>query len=630
MIYQLLEKYWGYKKFRPLQEKIIRSVLEGKDTLALMPTGGGKSLTYQIPALAMNGLCLVITPLIALMKDQVDDLKKRDIKATMIYSGMTFEEIDINLTNCIFGDYKFLYLSPERLTTDLFRAKVLQMNICLIAVDEAHCISQWGYDFRPSYLQISQLREILPGIPVLAVTATATPEVAEDIQKKLKFTSNNLFSMSFERPNLSYIVRQTEDKLSYVLKIHRKAAGSGLIYVRSRKKTREIAQFLQQQGINADFYHAGLSDELRTEKQTNWSTGKTGVMVATNAFGMGIDKADVRYVVHLDLPDSPEAYFQEAGRAGRDLKPAWAVLLYHPSDKATLHRRITSQFPDLAYIRKVYGALSSFLQVPYGGGKDIPLNFNLKSFCMAYKLDSLMVYNALKIIEREGYLQLTEDTYSTAKVLFIVNRDDLYRFQVMNAGFDSFIKLLLRSYTGLFSEYTSIYEQELSARAKVPVETVYEYLNRLDALHIIRYIPLRNMPVITYLVPRVEDAFVMISKDNLKIRKEHFSLRIDAMLAYATEPICRSRSLLRYFGQSGAPLCGHCDVCMKKTESGLSYFEMESIQEAIADIIRKNPARSGDIVQKLNYPEEKILSTLRWMIDQEKLRLSESGELEII
>jgi ATP-dependent DNA helicase RecQ len=501
---QILTKYWGYSTFKPLQEDIIRSVAEGKDTLGLMPTGGGKSITFQVPALAHDGICLVITPLIALMKDQVSRLNSLEIKSIAIHSGMSAEEIDIALENAIYGDYKFLYVSPERIATRVFQGKVSRLNLSLVAVDEAHCISQWGYDFRPSYLKIALLRDHISGkVPFLALTASATPQVIEDIMNKLLFREKNVLRTSFDRKNISYLVRKVEDKGTYLIKTLLRAKGSGIVYVRSRKRCKEVAEILVANGISADFYHAGLTDELRDRKQDSWSVGETRVIVATNAFGMGIDKSEVRFVIHWDLPDSIENYFQESGRAGRDNKPAFAVLLYSPSDKSRLTDTIRKKYPPVEKIKDTYEALCNYLQVPLGSGKDIVFDFNMSEFVSKYRLPVIETYNSLQFLQREGYVEFTEEINNPSRVHFIVSRDDLYKFQVANESFDGFIKLLLRSYTGMFSEFVPVNEEALSKKTAVSRDTIYHYLIKLSAHNIIRYIPGKKTALVIFTEERL-------------------------------------------------------------------------------------------------------------------------------
>ena len=531
---KILKEKWGFSSFRPLQEEIIKSVISGNDTLALMPTGGGKSLTFQVPALASDGLCLIITPLIALMKEQVDRLNSMEIKSIAIHSGMTSEEIDIALDNSIYGDVKFLYISPERISTNLFQAKAARFDLSLVAVDEAHCISQWGYDFRPSYLKIAALRDIIPeSVPFLALTATATPAVAEDIMTKLCFKKPNLLKMSFERKNITYLSRSVEDKGTYLIKTLEKNRDSGIVYVRSRKRSKDIAEQLVNAGISADYYHAGLENELRDEKQKSWSTGKTRVIVATNAFGMGIDKADVRFVIHWDIPDAIENYFQESGRAGRDGKPAFAVMLYTPTDKTRLQDSVKKRFPPISKIKDIYEALCNYLNVPEGAGKDCVFDFNLFDFLAKFRLPAIETYNSLMFLQREGYLEFTEEINNPSRVHFIVNRDDLYKFQVANESFDAFIKLLLRSYTGLFTGFTPINEEELSRKSGVSRDTVYQYLVKLSTYHIIRYIPGKKSALVIFNEERLVRKALYISPDNYLLVKERYEARLKSMIEYA-------------------------------------------------------------------------------------------------
>lgn len=619
-LHELLKKYWLYSTFRPLQEDIIRSVLSGKDTLALMPTGGGKSITFQVPAMATEGLCLVITPLISLMKDQVENLVKRDIKALSIHSGMTRDEIDVAVNNCIYGGYKFLYLSPERLGTELFRVRLPKMKVNLIAVDEAHCISQWGYDFRPAYLRIAELREHLPDVPVLALTATATPKVAQDIMEKLRFSQPNMLSKSFERDNLAYLVRQTDDKPNYILKIINNAPGTGIVYVRNRKKAKEIAYFLKKNSISANYYHAGLSDEERNNRQNEWKTDFTRVMVATNAFGMGIDKADVRFVIHVEPPDCLEEYFQEAGRAGRDGKKSFAIMLCEESDQTKLERNIDMSFPDIQIIKNVYQALGNFLKVPLGGGKDLVFDFDLANFCSAFSYNIITAYNCLKILQREGYIEFSEDVNNPSKVHFIVSRDDLYRFQVSNAAFDGFIKLMLRSYTGLFTDYVSIEEQTLARRAKVSLDTVFNFLNKLNTLKVIKYIPRKNTPLITYTEERLDDKTIYISHDAYRQRKEIYAERVREMVRYSfSNDKCRSQLLLSYFGQKNAPACGICDVCTHKIEGNLTFYELEQIKASVTEKLTESPLTVEKLIEFINFSDEKVIRAIRWLLDNNYL-----------
>ncbi|HDR90489.1 MAG TPA: RecQ family ATP-dependent DNA helicase [Bacteroidetes bacterium] len=617
---QILTKYWGYSSFRPLQDEIIKSVVNGHDTLGLMPTGGGKSLTYQVPALARDGLCLVVTPLIALMTDQVARLKNLGIKAMAIHSGLTREEIIKGLDNCLYGDYKLLYVSPERLGTELFLSRVEKLKVNLLAVDEAHCISQWGYDFRPSYLKVAELRKFLPGVPVLALTATATEEVVQDIQEKLLFREKNVLRVSFERKNLIYLVRQADDKLGYLLRIISKTKGSGIVYVRSRRKARDVSDWLKQQKVSVDYYHAGLRPETRHARQKEWMEGKTDYMVATNAFGMGIDKEDVRVVVHYDVPESVESYFQEAGRAGRDGRRAYAVLLYHPQDIKGLEKRVDLNFPPIAEIKRIYELLGNYLQIPIGGAKGMPFDFFISEFCERFNLNLTLTFNALKVLEREGYVELTEEISNPSRIHFLVNRDDLYRFQVANARFDGFIKLLLRSYSGVFSEYVAIHEDFLARKSNLPPDTVTRYLIRLRELGIIQYIPKRRSPLLIYTEERLETKSLYISPEKLNFRKERYIERLQRMIAYVQQTgNCRSRFLLEYFGEKLTRPCGHCDICMEKDDPGPDREERETLRETIREALSDDPLSPAELVEKMKGDEEKILRVVRWLLDQELL-----------
>jgi len=617
---KILTKYWGFTSFKPLQEDIIRSVVEGRDTLALMPTGGGKSITFQVPALAKEGTCLVITPLIALMKEQVSRLNSLEIKSLAIHSAMSREEIDITIENCIYGDYKFLYISPERISTQLFQGKVGRLNLSLVAVDEAHCISQWGYDFRPSYLKIASLRDrISPDVPFLALTATATQHVIEDIMDKLAFREKNVLRTSFARKNISYLVRQVEEKGTYLVKTLNKVTGSGIVYVRSRKRCKEVAEMLIGNGIDADFYHAGLPDELRDKKQASWSAGKTRVIVATNAFGMGIDKADVRFVIHWDIPDSIENYFQESGRAGRDNKPAYAVLLYSPADKTRLNDSLRQKFPPVEKIKDTYEALCNFLMVPLGAGKDNVFDFSMAEFVSRYRLPVIETFNSLAFLQREGYVEFTEEINNPSRVHFIVGRDDLYKFQVANESFDGFIKLLLRSYTGMFTEFVAINEESLARKTAITRDTVYQYLVKLSSMNIIKYIPGKKTSLVIFTEERLVRKALLISPDNYLHVKEKYSARLEKMIDYAeSKNRCRSVILLDYFGEE-SDRCGTCDVCRERNELDLSKYEFDIILEEIKSILAEKNPDSGELVMMISYPEEKVIKVIRWLLDHNKL-----------
>lgn len=619
-IRRILSAIWGYEKFRPLQEEIILSVLSGRDTLALMPTGGGKSLTFQVPALVMEGICIVITPLIALMKDQVSGLHGRKIKALAIHSGMSAYEIDVALNNCVFGGYKFLYVSPERLNTPLFRTRIRDMNVNLIAVDEAHCISQWGYDFRPSYLEISALREVLEEVPVLALTATATPEVCVDIQERLEFRKPNLKQHSFDRENLDYLVKTTADKPRELLKLAGELAGCGIVYTRNRKKCRELSQLLTEHGISAGYYHAGLKQALRDERQQAWMQDDFRIMVATNAFGMGIDKADVRFVIHMDLPDGPEAYFQEAGRVGRDGEHSSAILLYSETDKRVVEQRIAVNFPGIPMVREVYRAVCNYLQVPLGSGRGQAYDFEFGDFLHRYRFSAMMAHSSLQILSREGYMVLTDAFYNPSRIKFNVERDELYTFQVKNAEFDGFIKLLLRSYSGLFSQFVKIDESALSKRSGLPREKVYSFLKTLSKRQIIHYIPRKELPVLTFLEERLDDKNLLIAQDRYNFRKERFEKRIREMLRYASsQTLCRNQFLLSYFGELEAPRCGRCDVCRGEEPLKPGSEEFKATEEAVIQQLSENPLVLEKLVEQTGLDPLKVARVAEWLVDQGKL-----------
>lgn len=625
---KILKQYWGYDNFRGIQEDIIRSIGEGRDTLGLMPTGGGKSITFQVPALAQEGLCLVITPLIALMKDQVRNLRERSIKATAIYSGMTREEIVIALENCIFGNYKFLYVSPERLDTEIFQIKLRSMHVSLITVDESHCISQWGYDFRPAYLKIADIRQLLPGVPVIALTATATPEVVSDIQQRLQFRQENVFRMSFERKNLAYVVRHTEDKESELLHILQHVDGSGIVYTRNRKKTKEISLFLNRNHITATFYHAGLNDETKDSRQKAWLKGEFRVMVATNAFGMGIDKPDVRVVIHADVPDSPEAYFQEAGRAGRDGMKAYAVLLFCARDKITLKQRVSDTFPEKSYIRKIYEDINFYYQMAMGDGRGCTFAFNIDEFCRNFKHFPVQTDSALKILTRAGYLEYTDEQDNASRIMFTITKEELYRIREQSEDTEKLIRILLRSYTGLFTDYAYISEDNLSTRSGLSKQQIYETLLSLSRQHILHYIPAKKTPYIIYTRERQETERVYLSKEVYEDRKESYVQRINAMIEYAeSENRCRSRMLLRYFGEKNEHNCGQCDVCLQQHQSGLKSGEFESISQQLQALLKENPLSLQEIKDKMQVPENHLMKVVSYLVSEEIIR-QENGYLK--
>lgn len=648
-IHEILKKYWGFAEFRPLQQDIIQAVLDKKDILALLPTGGGKSICFQVPALAQEGICIVVSPLIALMKDQVTNLRKKGIKAHAIFSGMSYREIDIALDNCVHGNYKFLYVSPERLQTELFIERVKRMNVNLIAVDEAHCISQWGYDFRPSYLQIANLRELLPQVPVLALSATATEKVVKDIQEKLVFNSKFPFPLkeeqagnikkkeikerndqvirkSFFRSNLSYSVLQEDDKLAKLLKIISRIKGSGIVYVRNRKKAQNISDYLNKNKVSASFYHAGLEAKTRDECQEAWIKNKVKVIVCTNAFGMGIDKPDVRFVIHMDIPDSPEAYFQEAGRAGRDEQKAYAIILYQLADIHTLKEQIQIAFPPGDLIKSTYRALGNYLRLAIGSGKDQSFLFNLYDFCQSYKLDLISAFNALKILEKAGYILMSESVYIPSRIHFNVTKDVLFKFQVAHPHYDIVIKTILRAYAGLFDEYIKINEVDIAKRCQLTIEQVKEVLTRMAKSEIVSYLPQIDSPRLTYLQARMDHQHINISKEVIENRKTQYEHRVTTMIRYVSSPFkCRSEFLLSYFDEIQTKPCGICDVCREYHSDKPTTTEYNAIYTCVKKILSHQPMELKSLVnavQLAGISEKKILKTLDWLKENEVILMN--------
>lgn len=627
LFHQTLQKYWGYSSFRPLQEEIIQSVYDGNDTLGLMPTGGGKSLTFQVPVMAMEGICLVVTPLIALMKDQVDNLKERGIKAAAVYSGMTREQIITTLENCIFGNFKFLYVSPERLTSDIFLIKLRAMNVIMLAVDESHCISQWGYDFRPSYLNIADIRTHLPGVPVLALTATATKGVVVDIQEKLLFEKKNVFRKSFERKNLSYVVRYSENKIAELVNILNSVSGTSIIYVRNRKGTKEIAEILVRKGINASYFHAGLSHESKVLKQNQWKDNTCRVIVSTNAFGMGIDKPDVRLVIHMDLPNSLEEYYQEAGRAGRDEQKSYAIILWNKQDTINLKKRITDSFPSKDHILRVYECLANYYQIAAGFGNGLVLDFNLIEFCNNFRLSMLQTHHALKILSLAGYIEYTDEVDNRSRLKFRVYRNELYTLR-LTKEYDELVHVVLRNYTGVFTDDVYIDEAFIGSKINKTRKEVYEMLTTMSKAKYINYVPQKKTSFIIYPTSREENQFVQIPKTVYEKRRDRFKSRIDAMIEYVeNENVCRSRMLLTYFDERKTKNCGICDVCLQKNKTGLSNYEFEQIKEQLlAFFIEKKSFRLNELVDLAKSSitdSEKVITVVRFLIDKEVFELED-------
>ena len=621
---EVLRQYWGYDDFRGIQRDIIESIGSGHDTLGLMPTGGGKSITFQVPAMAMEGVCIVITPLIALMKDQVQHLRRLGIRAEAIYSGMQHDEILRILENCIFGGVKLLYVSPERLSSPLFQTKLSHMPVSFITVDEAHCISQWGYDFRPSYLEIARIRQLHPSVPVLALTATATPAVVDDIQERLQFSEKRVFRMSFERNNLAYLVSNTPDKLNELIHLMDLYPGSAIVYVRSRLRAREIAEHLTDAGLSATFYHAGLDHAQKDKRQQDWQHDRTRIMVATNAFGMGIDKPDVRLVVHYDCPDSLEAYFQEAGRAGRDGKPAQAILLYNGSDNGKLSKRISDTFPEKDYIRQVYEHLAYYFQIATGDGYGVSREFVIEDFCQRFRHFPIRVHSALQLLDRAGYIEYNEEADNQARVRFLVGRDDLYRLDSVSPDEERVIVALLRCYGGLFADYGFIDESIVAQQAGLTPSACYEVLKSLSQRHLLHFIPRRAVPIIRYRQRREDGEHVQLPRNIYEDRLQQYRQRIDAMLSYAQRAdLCRSRQLLAYFGEESTHNCGQCDVCQQNKSEDVS-----AVSQHILSLLADHQAHTISQLRLLPYSSAAIDAALAHLISEEHI-LQHDGLLQL-
>lgn len=614
-IHEVLKKYWGYDEFRPLQEDIIRSVLDGRDTLGLMPTGGGKSITFQVPTMAMDGLALVVTPIISLMKDQVDNLIARRIKATYLHAGLTAGEVKRTYEKCMYGKCKFLYVSPERLASQSFIDRLKHMPVCLIIVDEAHCISQWGYDFRPSFLNISSIRKLFPEVPVLALTATATPAVVDDIMQRLEFKQPNVYSKSFARTNLSYVVRHTTEKMAELVHILQRVPGTAIVYVRSRKRTKVISDHLNLNGIRADYYHAGLSIEEKEDKQNKWKTDECRVVVATNAFGMGIDKPDVRVVVHIDVPNSLEEYYQEAGRAGRDGKHSYVVLLVSSTDSRSLHRHVTDSFPDKDFLRSVYERACNFIHVAVGSGYDRQYDFNFNLFCRTFNLPVLPTHSALGILTRAGYINFIEEVDAQSRVMILADKNELYNLNTTTPGADQVLQALLRIYTGLFADYVFINEDVIAYRTGLDQETIYNSLLEFTRMHILHYVPRKRTPFIYFPTSREEPRYLKFPRAVYEDQRQRMQDRVEAVLNYTSPSVrCREAALLAYFGELGHADCGHCDACIERKKQ--SSHTSTDVQEGVLYMTQVKPRTMQELIDTLSFSREEVCAMVAFLVDE--------------
>lgn len=628
-IKEILHKYWGYSEFRPAQEQIISSVMAGRDTLALMPTGGGKSLTYQVPTMARKGVCIVVTPLIALMKDQVDRLRKLGISAVAIHSGMSYSKIDIALDNCVYGDVKFLYIAPERLATETFRLRVQRMNVSLLAVDEAHCISQWGYDFRPSYLRIAEVRKMLPEVPILALTASATDMVTKDIMKHLDFKEEHIIRSSFARPNLSYAVRHTDDKNEQLLRIVNNVTGSGIVYMQSREGCEQVATFLQENSISASYYHAGLPHAEREIRQEEWTSGKTRIVVATNAFGMGIDKADVRFVVHYTMSDSLESYYQEAGRAGRDGKRSYAVMLVASNDSSRISKHFSDEFPPLEQIKLIYEKVCDYVQVAVGDGLYASYIFNIHDFCRREHIHISRVRAALKLLQQNNYLTLTEEVDNPARIIFTTGRDDLYKIRVCQDELDNIIRVILRLYDGVFTEFRSIDEKQIAAISGYTIDKVRELLKRMWQMRIIRYIPANTTPILFFNEERLPTNDLYISPESYTHRLRLTQERFENVLRYiGNEQSCRSVMMQNYFGDTDTTVCGVCDICINKKKE--INNKSNSLEDKVLTLIREQNLTSRELCRLIKHDPQEIASAVEKLKAEDKIYADRGGKLIII